>query len=1094
MLLLIARATFVSIAYGVDPFCPRNLCHIANPRIEHISSGLACQRSWTSENFKSALVILHSASLFNPTPMVVLMTQFEGFDIVANIPGHLRLSFPGLYHSPATQVQLEQVALSHAMVHTAKASTLTGRLLILFDPLIEGEELLGQLDLVRARPGQVERPVPPAARFNESKRGGRKPLYGDWHAHDAEEALAYFASSIERGLSKAEAQVRLGSGANVIPPPAAVSSLQILLNQFKSLPIVLLGVSAAVSALTGGVAEAAAIGAVLVLNGAIGFSTERRAESTVASLSELVDDYVNVLREGSGQRIASSRVVPGDILLLGAGTRIAADLRLVAADDLLVDESALTGESVPVSKNTEPVLGTMALAERRNMAYRGTAVASGQGRGLVVGTGMRTEVGSIQQMTSAALRPKTPVQRQLDQLGSQLIKVSCGMCAAIFGIGLLRGYNRMAMFKSAMSLAIAAVPEGLPAVATTSLARGIHRMRERNVLIRHLHAVETIGAIQTICLDKTGTLTKNQMSAVAVRTLGPEINAQGIDAGLAASLPELQRLLEVCVLCSQSDSHDGQPNGSVQGSATENALLELAAAAGLSPALRETYPIRTSALRAEGRNFMRTVHSAQEGGILVAVKGSPDEVLALCDAALAGGVRSPLDDNLRAIVMAQNDDMAAQQLRVLGFAFAMDSAASARARGAEDHARQTPLVWLGLVGLADPLRPGMERVIQRFHEAGIATVMLTGDQAATAFVIGKQLRLNNGGELNIINSEQLEDVALPDLSKMAAGTHIFSRVTPSHKLRIVQALQEAGQTVAMTGDGINDSPALRAADIGIAMGGGTDVALSAADIALKTDDLETLLEAVGQGRMIADNIRKSIHFLLSSNLSEILLVAGSITAGLGQPLTPLQLLWLNLLTDMLPAIALAAESPEPDLMSRPPRDARRPIVGSDDMWRCAREGGVLAGGAFSAYCYGVLLYGQGERAGTIAFDTLVLGQMLHALYCRSDRHRGLFDSGLPQNRQLMLAIVGSVGLQLVAHLIPGLRRLLGITPLGLGDLAAIVSGAVLPLIFNERTKQNYHSKAATSAMAERSSSFSSAADVMPSTSLSAGNGELPRAL
>lgn len=1000
------------------------------------------------------------------------MAQFEHVRIVANIPGHLRIEVPGLYRSPPAKAALESRVAAHHLVHEARANPLTARLLILYQPGLEVTVLLAELGL--ALDDAAPKAGPPGAvpvRAGASAPGSASALYAPWHAREADEALAFFDSSTERGLASEEAAIRLRQGGNVLPQPAPRSPLQILLSQFKSLPIMLLGVSAAVSVLTGGVAEAAALGAVLVLNGAIGFSTERRAESTMAALSELVDDIVVVLRDGAPQRIEASHVVPGDILRLAPGTRIAADLRLLEVNRLLVDESALTGESLPVPKQTAALHGKSALADRRNMAYRGTAVAGGSGSGLVVGTGERTEVGAIAHMTRTTERPKTPVQRQLDQLGSQLIKASSGMCVAIFGIGLLRGYDRLAMFKSAISLAIAAVPEGLPSVATTSLARGVRRMREQDVLIRHLHAVETIGAIQTICLDKTGTLTRNVMSAVAIDTVTEVIDPQAIDAENAARHPQLARLLQVCVLCSLSRADHDRPDAPLQGSATENALIELAARGGVAPAVRDRFPLVATELRADGRNFMRTVHRAPDGTALVAVKGSPDQVLALCETFLDGGALHRLDDAARQRVLQQNAGMAGRQLRVLGFAYAE--------AGVVDPVRQPALTWIGLVGLADPLRPGMVQVIERFHAAGIGTIMLTGDQAPTAYEIGKQLHLNNGGELNIVNSEQLDDIAADDLSRMAAGAHVFSRVTPSHKLRIVKALQQAGQTVAMTGDGINDSPALRAADIGIAMGGGTDVALSAADIALKTDDLGALLDAVSQGRTIAANIGKAVHFLLSSNLSEILLVAGSVSAGLGQPLTPLQLLWVNLLTDMLPAIALAAEAAEPDVMSRPPRDPKRALVAREDLWRYVREGATLAAGALGAYGYGVARHGAGARAGTIAFDTLVLGQMLHALFCRSDRHRTFFDPALPHNRQLTLAIVSSLALQAGAHLVPGLRRLLGIAPLGLADMAAIGAGALLPLLLNELSKPSGHSKAASRAMAERSISLSVRAAATP---------------
>ena len=1015
------------------------------------------------------------------------MSVPETVRIVASVPGQVRIELRRLYRSQAVKQEIEQRVARHPGIMAARANPLTARVLIVFQPQMSLAPLLADLGFAE----QQVAAAAPALKPPPAAPGQPGRLYAAWHVREIDEALAFFGSSAQRGLSIAEAERRLRQGHNLVPQAPPVTSLAILLNQFKSLPIVLLGVSAVVSAVTGGLAEAAAIGAVLVLNGGIGFVTERRAESTVASLSELVDDVVTVVREGAARQIESSQVVPGDILVLSPGTRIAADVRLLDASGLLVDESALTGESFPVAKQVAALAGKAPLAERRNMAYRGTSVSMGNGAGLVVGTGKRTEAGAIQALSSAAERPKTPIQVQLDQLGSQLIKASSAMCVGIFAIGLLRGYDRLAMFKTAISLAIAAVPEGLPAVATTSLARGLRRMRDQNVLIRHLHAVETIGTIQTICLDKTGTLTMNVMSAVAVCTIEGDIDPTTLGPDAAALSADIERLLQVCVLCNEAAAEQSQPASAPNGSATENALLALAGKGGVAPdATRQAFPLLETELRAEGRNFMRTLHRVEAGagagaGVstdadaggerLVAVKGSPDEVLALCQTVMAAGKVCAMTEEQRARVAAQNQEMAGRQLRVLGFAFA-------RGRGLDAGAA---LTWIGLVGLADPLRPGVECVIARFHEAGIATIMLTGDQAGTAYNIGKQLHLNNGGDLNIVNSEELDDIAPEQLRAFAAGAHIFSRVTPSHKLRIVQALQQAGQTVAMTGDGINDSPALRAADIGIAMGGGTEVALSAADIALKNDDLGALIDAVGQGRTISANIRKSVHFLLASNLSEILMVAASVTAGLGQALTPLQLLWVNLLTDMLPAIALAAEPADPDVLQQAPRKARQALVGKPEMRRYAREGATLAAGAVGAYALAVMRYGPGARAGTVAFDTLVMGQMLYALFCRSDQHATFFDPGLPPNRRLLLAIASSIGLQVAAHLVPGLRRMLGIAPLGLADVALIAVGAAAPLLINELGKPARHSRAATKAKAERDTRLSIKPSSTPEATLRA---------
>lgn len=965
--------------------------------------------------------------------------------LIAQTRGYLRVAYPGLYRSPGTANYLQAVAQAQAGVFEAHASALTGRILLLFDPALDGRHVLAALGWALQ-----EQAAPDAAPVRAAKNGAalagaatavtaasRVPRYAPWHARRAEHALAYFDSTMQSGLSQREADLRLRHGSNTLPAIPQRSAAQILLKQFTELPILLLGASVLVSVLTGALAEAGAIAAVLVINGGIGFVTERRAQATMASLAELVDNAVLLLRDGATRLVDAAQLVPGDIVLLSPGSRLAADVRLLQAHDLLVDESALTGESFPVSKDTAVLPANTPLAERRNMAYRGTSVAMGHGVGIVVGTGGNTEVGQIEMLAGVAERPKTPMQHQLDALGKTLIVTSSAMCLAIFGIGLLRGVNRLSMFKTAMSLAIAAVPEGLPAVATTALARGLYRMRKHDVLIRHLQAVETMGAVHTICLDKTGTLTLNQMGAVAVRTV-----TQQIDPATMPRCPEMERLLQVAVLCNELSGNGAEDP--LQGSATENALLALAAQGGVLAAdLRPQYRLRRLQLRAEGRNYMLAEYATPTPGqILVAVKGSPDQVLAMCSSYQQGARVVPLDDATRSAILTQNADMALQQLRVLGFAYAEPDAGTPDGN----------LVWLGLVGLADPLRPGVVQLIEQFHRAGLRTVMLTGDQAGTAYVIGKALHLNNGGELDIINADQLDSMLPAQLRANAARAHVFSRVTPSDKLRIVKALQEAGQTVAMTGDGINDSPALRAADIGIAMGGGTDVALSAADVALKHDKLESLLDAICMGRTISINIRKALHFLISSNLSEILVVFGGVLAGQGQQLTPLQLLWVNLLTDLLPAIALAAEPAEVDVMAQHPNGTRHAIVDGHDLWRYGKEGGVLAAGTLAASALTAWRHGNGMRAGTVGFDALVLGQMLHTFYCRSDHQHAVFNGAFPGNRRLNQSVLASLVLQLAAHLVPGLRRLLGIAPLDLVDMAAAVAGAAIPLLVNEQSK------------------------------------------
>lgn len=973
----------------------------------------------------------------------------------------------------------------HERIDAAYANPLTGRVLILFHFSVPADSILIAIGLPAAQAvpspetGSVQENAPvsmkapvrvrPDQRRSAGKQARSRVVYPPWHLWEADAALTFHGSSTPAGLSPTVVEDRLRLGRNVLPQPQARTSLDILLGQFKSLPVLLLGASAVLSVLTGGLSEALAIGAVLALNAGIGFVTERRAESTVASLSELVDDAAPVVRDGKFQEVQASQIVMGDLLILAPGVRVAADARLVQANGITIDESTLTGESHFIAKSTAALPQDVPMADRVNMAYMGTAVTTGTGLAVVVGTGSNTEIGIVQSLMERTEQPKTPIQKQLDQLGNQLVTASVGICAGVFAIGLLRGFGWLQMLKSSISLAIAAVPEGLPTVATTSLARGIRLMKQKQMLIRRLQAVETLGAIHTICLDKTGTLTMNRMSVVDVRldsrdyeVVNGVLHRQGEQAQADAD-PDLSRLLQICVLCNENEAKRNGTNGTassvMNGSATENALIELALGAGIAvDGMRERHALLHTVLRADDRNYMTAVRALPGSSrLLVTVKGSPAEVLSRCACRLRGGRAVKLTAHRRAALMKQNRHMAEKQLRVLAFAFA-ESDAPADGNAAEN------LIWVGLVGLADPLRAGAQAVIANLHRAGIRTAMVTGDQSTTALAIGKSLALNNGRDLHILDSDHLERIDSRALQSLVAQADIFARVSPARKLEIVRALQACGDVVAMTGDGINDGPALQASDVGIAMGlRGTDLARSAADVVLEDDRLETVLEAIREGRTLTINIRKSLEFLISSNMSEIMVVLGAISAGAPSPLTPMQLLWVNLLGDVLPAIALAAEPAEEDVMQQPPRDAARPLIGKHELKRFARESVFLSGGALAAYLYGLTRYGPGARTGTIVFNALTLGQLLHALSCRSQRH-GVFSARTSQvNNQLNLAIGASIGLQLLANLLPGLRRLLGTGPMGVMDIAVALAGAGMPLLLNEAAKKGTVAKAAMTA-------------------------------
>jgi Ca2+-transporting ATPase len=608
------------------------------------------------------------------------------------------------------------------------------------------------------------------------------------------------------------------------------------------------------------------------------------------------------------------------------------------------------------------------------------------------------------------------------------------------------------MLRTAISLGVAAVPEGLPTVATTTLAIGIREMRRRNVLVRRLDAVETLGSVQVFCLDKTGTLTTNHMTVVALQVGRRDLRVDQGELWDAErrieplKLRACQRLLEVLALCNEVElAEAGQHR--LQGSPTEVALVELALACGLDVrSLRTDQPRLSIRHRAEDRPYMVTVHRLRGGRRLVAVKGSPEALLALCRLHLPNGRRRVLSEADRAQVQRANERMAGDALRVLGVAFAIQD------RNAAEPLEN--LIWLGLVGMADPLRPGMITLLDQFHRAGIDTAIITGDQSATAYAIAKQLDLADGHALEILDSVSLDKLDPELLSGVIERVQVFSRVSPAHKLQIVQALQRAGRIVAMTGDGINDGPALKAADLGVAMGGGgTEVARSVADVVIEDDNLSTMVVAIRDGRTIYDNIRKSIRFLLSTNLSEIEVMVASLGLGLGQPLNPMQLLWINLATDIFPSLALAMEQPEPDVLEHSPRDPAKPIIDGNDLRRLGLESAFITSGTLFSYISALLRYGPGAKANTHTFMTLTLAQLLHSFSSRSEEHTILDRGRLPRNRYLETALLGSLAAQSLTVLVPGLRRLLGTTPLSPLDILIVTAGAAAPLLINEATKK-----------------------------------------
>lgn len=983
--------------------------------------------------------------------------------IHASIKGRTRFKIKELYRSPSLKNYLERSLVNFPEIKYVSANILTSNILVIFDQNISYKKIGFLIQKVLfdyqdksgsdhsnklVKTAKAKQPQPLVIKHQQETK--------DWHLMAVGKVLKALNTANISGLSNETANNNLKKyGKNLLSTTVKRSELSMLLEQFKSLPVALLVIASGISIATGGMIDAVVILGVVGLNAAIGYTTESQSERIINSLKNRAETSTLVIRDSNQTAIPTENVVLGDILVLKPGSYIAADARIIAADNLNVDESALTGESLPITKITTSLNGEdVPLADRLNMIYKGTLVINGQGLAVVVATGNFTEMGKIQQLVGEATTIQTPLAKQLNQVGSQIVFIGMGLCGLVFAMGILRGYGLLPMLQSSISLAVAAVPEGLPTIATTTLALGIRDMRKNHVLVRSLNAVEALGSVQTICLDKTGTLTENKMSVVEIVTDSKHIQVTNGNflAGEETIDPytsnELLKLIHISVLCNESEvSQKNDGEYVVTGSATENALIYTAINAGVDIiALREKYPLLQTNLRSEKRNLMSTIH-ATHNNQMVAVKGNPAEVLELCHRWMKNGQIVTLTAEDRQKMEMENDRMAGKALRVLAIAYGYIEEID------NNNNHESDLIWLGLVGMADPLRTGTKKLIADFHQAGIDTVMITGDQSPTAYAIAKELELNRHPQLEILDSNNLNNLTPEALAALSDKVDVFARISPSNKLQIVQALQTSGKVVSMTGDGINDAPALKAAQVGVAMGKeGTDVAREVADIVLEDDRLETMMIAVSRGRTIYNNIRKSVHFLLATNLSEIMVMTTATAVGIGEPLNAIQLLWLNLVTDIFPGLSLAMEAPEPDVLNQPPRNPNEPIIKNTDFGRIVFESGAISISTLAAYGYGILKYGISPKASTLAFMTLTSGQLLHTISSRSEKHSIFSKEKLPSNPYLNTAILGSFGIQLLALTVPQLRGLLKIAPLNIVDAAVITGGAVLPLLVNEGTK------------------------------------------
>jgi len=951
------------------------------------------------------------------------------------VPGRLRLRAPSLRGDDAALRTLARRLAARRGVLTVRENAWSGSLLIEHDETIAPEAIISAIEEIA---GAGLEPLT-AARADQAPE--------DWHAIPAEAVTRAFASMA--GLSHAEAEMRLARiGGNALPEPEPRSAVATLTQQVRSVPIALLAGSAFVSLATGGLIDAALTFGVIALNVAIGFSTESWTDRLVRRLARAHDADVAVIRDGAETAVPSSRLAPGDWLVLKQGVGVPADARLVVSDSLTIDESILTGESLPVMKDAAaPIARDAPLSARRSMVYRGGVVTGGAGMAVVTATGEATEMGRVRALLSKAHAPEPPLERALGRMGVNLTVACLAASGMVMAILRMRGVPWSGAARAGVALAVSAIPEGLPAIAATTKALAARAMAREKALVRNINVVETAAHIDVLCLDKTGTLTQNRMRAAVVRTLDAAHDLGG-DAA-AATLPlSAMPLLRAAALCNDAEHSE---DGGSSGSGTELALLDMARAAGLKPPiLRTRYPRVAILPRSETRPYMATEHVAR-GAPLIALKGAPVRVLSMCTSVRRNGRAIALTDALRAQIIAHNDMLAHEGLRVLAFA---------QAKGRHIDGEPRDLEWLGLVGLRDPVRPGAAEAIRAFQRAGIRTIILTGDQAPTAQKLAEDLELANDGSLDIVDATQMRNLSPRSIAELARRAEVFARVSPTDKLAIVQALQANGHVVAMTGDGVNDGPALRAADVGIAMGAsGNDVARDAADIVIADDDIASLARALARGRGAEENLRRALRFLLATNASEVALLLAEALHGADALETPAELFWLNLVTDVFPAIGIAMAPPAADILDRRPRAHTSDIFTRAEARQVVADALGIAAPAILSHFLATGAHGPGPRTRGVTFLTLASRQLAHALALRPKANaQGLHDP--LTRRPIELGVLASYALLASPFFIGPLRRMLRIAAPRPSEAIMALGFSLLPIIRRELQDRDAPERAA----------------------------------
>ncbi|MGZ9791500.1 calcium-translocating P-type ATPase, SERCA-type [Bacillus atrophaeus] len=861
-------------------------------------------------------------------------------------------------------------------------------------------------------------------------------------------------TSMKQGLTEKEVKKRLEThGPNELQEGKKTSALVLFFSQFKDFMVLVLLAATLISGFLGEYVDAIAIIAIVFVNGILGFFQERRAEQSLQALKELSTPHVMALREGSWAKIPSKELVPGDIVKFASGDRIGADVRIVEAKSLEIEESALTGESLPVVKHADKLKKPdVSLGDITNMAFMGTIVTRGSGVGIVVGTGMKTAMGKIADMLESAGTFSTPLQRRLEQLGKILIVVALLLTVLVVAVGVIQGHDLYSMFLAGVSLAVAAIPEGLPAIVTVALSLGVQRMIKQESIVRKLPAVETLGCASIICSDKTGTMTQNKMTVTHVWSGGKTWNVSGVGYepkgaftlnGKETSADHhkpLQQMLLYGALCNTSIIEKKDGEYILDGDPTEGALLTAARKAGFSnDFVQSHYRVIEEFPFDSDRKIMTVIVEDRDKKQYVITKGAPDVLMQRSANIFYDGSAELFTKGRKSEADAVLKHLASQALRTIAVAF---KPLKAGEKPTMEQAEKD-LTLLGLSGIIDPPRPEVRQAIKECREAGIKTVMITGDHVETAKAIAKDLRLlpKRG---KIMDGQMLNELSSEELAGVVDDVYVFARVSPEHKLKIVKAYQENGHIVAMTGDGVNDAPAIKQADIGVAMGiTGTDVAKEASSLVLVDDNFATIKSAIKEGRNIYENIRKFVRYLLASNVGEILVMLFAMLLALPLPLVPIQILWVNLVTDGLPAMALGMDQPEGDVMKRKPRQPKEGVFARKLGWKVISRGFLIGIATLLAF---IIVYHRNPEnlayAQTVAFATLVLAQLIHVFDCRSET--SIFDRNPFENLYLIGAVLSSILLMVIVIYYPALQPIFHTVPIKPGDWLLVIGMSAIP--------------------------------------------------